>query len=184
MVGPSHRRRFVRPPRRRPVSGVRAPNDGASREGFSAEAKRSPSVALSDDYLASELRAVAALTEGDAHEAPPLLEGMELDACNPVEYNIPLNMGPLGRFLRGEFLARSGQEEEALGWFEGFAPLWGTEERLYQPYLYLRRGQLEDRLGQQTQAPENYLKFIEAWGRADPPLQHHVSFARERVADL
>jgi tetratricopeptide (TPR) repeat protein len=93
-------------------------------------------------------------------------------------------MRPFGRLLRGECLADLGREEEALGWFEGFGPVWGTEEILYQPYLYLRRAQLEEHLGQLDRARAHYEKFIEAWEGADPHLQHLVTLAREAVESL
>ena len=134
--------------------------------------------------LALEFQALAALAESKPAEALTLLQRAQLDVCHPVDQNIPLNMRPFGRLLRGECLADLGQEEEALGWFEGFAPLWGTEEILYKPYLYLRCAQLEEHLGQLDQARAHYEMFIEAWEGADPHLQHLVNLARERVKAL
>jgi serine/threonine-protein kinase len=134
--------------------------------------------------LAQELLTLAAVAEGDPDEALSLVEEVDLDVCHFYDYVDLLGERPVGRYLRADLLQQTGRREESLGWFTGFAWGNGTENLLYKPFLYLRRAQLEESLARPAEALTLYRRFIEAWGEADPHLQHYVTLARERVRAL
>lgn len=60
-----------------------------------------------------------------------------------------------------------------------FDPGWG-----YLSLSYAQRARCYEAMGDTTSAVEFYQRFISAWSRAEPDLQHRVDEARRRIARL
>jgi tetratricopeptide (TPR) repeat protein len=85
--------------------------------------------------------------------------------------------------LRGELLARSGREDEALGWFGSIAER-AAYELVYLAPSHLRQAEIYDRREDRREAAKHYRRFIELWREADRELQPVVDQARKRLAAL
>jgi hypothetical protein len=52
------------------------------------------------------------------------------------------------------------------------------------PHSDLRRGQVNDRLGNTDEARKHYQRFVDYWADADPRYQPQVNEARERIESM
>lgn len=132
--------------------------------------------------LAATVRADVALA---AHRPADALKVLE-----SVRGAVPLDLVGLtpftedyGRFLRGEALIETGNDDEALRWLEnGFD---GTPDQMwYAAPVALRLGDIHERRGEHQKAIYDYDRFVRLWQRCDQPLQPAVQDARARLARL
>jgi hypothetical protein len=127
------------------------------------------------------VRGEAALRSGDIPAARAELGTLEWEMA-PLAMFINFNLGlPRAHILRGEAAWRAGDLAEARRWLEsGLAP-WQIEE---YALLELRRGQIDEALGNAEEARIHFARVVEALETADPALAAHREEASERLAAL
>lgn len=151
--------------------------DELARAGETPRAQR-----LAKD-LAHSLRAQHLWQQGDREPALAEFEKAEIKA-GYEDYMFSLFLfQSLDRYLRAELLLEMGREEEALHWFGSFAWCMG-QEYLFMPHSDLRRGQINDRLGNTDEARKRYQRFVDYWADADPRFQPQVNEVRERLESM
>jgi len=128
--------------------------------------------------LGQSIRARVAASAGRISEALAALESAGWEATAPF-----VMAEAYDRYLRGELLARSGREDEALGWFGSIAER-AAYELVYLAPSHLRQAEIYDRREDRREAAKHYRRFIELWREADRELQPVVDQARKRLAAL
>ena len=113
-----------------------------------------------------------------------------LKALEAVRGEVPLDLTGVSpfsedyaRFLRGEALLGTGNDDEALRWLQhGFD---GTpNEMAFRAQVSLRLGDIYERKGERQKAIDSYSKFVRLWSACDPRLTPAVEDARARLARL
>ena len=85
------------------------------------------------------------------------------------------------RGVRIALLERAEDDAEALRWARAVdLPAWAIEQRFLVP-MTLARARLEERLGQRTQALDDYAWVAEMWKDCDPELRPRLEEARRGV---
>jgi tetratricopeptide (TPR) repeat protein len=132
--------------------------------------------------LAAVVRADVAL---GAHRPADALKALAV-----VRGEVPLDLIEVtpfsedyARFLRGEALLATGNDDEALRWLQhGFD---GTpNEMAFRAQVSFRLGDIYERKGERQKAIDSYSKFVRLWAACDPRLQPAVEDARARLARL
>jgi tetratricopeptide (TPR) repeat protein len=131
--------------------------------------------------LATGLRARVAWRGGHPDQALRMLEGMPITAFigPPSGWRTRTHE----RELRAELLRAVGRDAEALRWYE----VLYDPDMFGLPYLapsYLRRAEIEEKLGRTDQAMLHYRRVLDLWSECDPELRSIVGEARERLARL
>jgi DNA-binding SARP family transcriptional activator len=130
--------------------------------------------------LALEVRALVAIEDGRLAEALAYLERASLTVRAQYDVRNPMNLRPLGRYLRARLLQQLGREEEALAWYDGFAQFVGPEF-VFLSLAYLRVAEIHERAGRAPEARSYYARFLQRWGDADASLQPLVAHARSSM---
>ena len=87
------------------------------------------------------------------------------------------------RYLRSRLLFNAGRDEEALRLVENaFAGTPG--ELYYRAPAHLLQAEIQQRLGNQEAAAEQYSRFIALWRSCDQPLRPIVEGARTQLARM
>ena len=139
--------------------------------------QRHEKLAVMVENLAHCARAEAARTVGDL--AAALVHVDRIDEVAAWGYDL---YGPLtaeGRqyvlYLRAELLAQTGQDAEALRWFDILGSV------VYKSSRHLRLGEICERLGDTEKAAEHYRRFLALWENCDSRLQPRVAEIRQRL---
>jgi DNA-binding SARP family transcriptional activator/TolB-like protein len=135
--------------------------------------------------LARGLRARVARAAGDLEGALRLLGSMEQRDTQGDVSITPFSSRAGERYLRGEILAALGRDAEALRWFESLGTGSVTEVPLL-PIATLRAAELEERLGNTTEAAQDYARVLDLWRNADPEYEGMKGGAQrglQRIAD-
>lgn len=123
-----------------------------------------------------------ALARGDTARANRRVR-QQVDNADELEYEG--NAGAVRAFGWADLLTQLGRLSDAV---EIYGQLDSTRTALTPPALRIRsfaeRGALYQQLGDADRAIEMYERFVEAWRRADAPLQPQVDRAREAIAAL
>jgi tetratricopeptide (TPR) repeat protein len=113
-----------------------------------------------------------------------------LKALEAVRGEVPLDLieatpfsEDYARFLRGDALLGTGNDDEALRWLQhGFD---GTpNEMAFRAQVSLRLGDIYERKGERQKAIDSYSKFVRLWSACDPRLMPAVEDVRGRLARL
>ncbi len=157
--------------------------DAALREAARLEA------AQVSDGNQSVVRALAAAVRADiALGARRLADALK--ALEAVRGEVPLDLTgatpfseDYARFLRGEALLGTGNDDEALRWLDhGFD---GTpDEMAFRAQASLRLGDIWERKGERQKAIDSYSRFVRLWSACDPRLRPAVEDAKARLARL
>jgi tetratricopeptide (TPR) repeat protein/tRNA A-37 threonylcarbamoyl transferase component Bud32 len=99
-----------------------------------------------------------------------------------------ISIGPRAAMVRlGRAHAAAGRTDSAIGYFERFLatpdPVPFTDARWRAP-THRQLGELYEGKGDTRRALEQYVRFTELWGEADPELQPQVRDVRARLARL
>jgi tetratricopeptide (TPR) repeat protein len=132
--------------------------------------------------LARTIRADVASGAGRANEGLTLLEGVRGEV--PFELiRLPYFSEEYARYLRGRLLFQAGRDEEALRLVEtGFA---GTPNELhYRAPAHLLQAEIQQRLGNNAAAAEQYSRFIGLWRACDPALRPVLDGAKAQLARM
>lgn len=113
-----------------------------------------------------------------------------LKVLEAVRGEVPLDLMDMtpfsedyARFLRGEALLGTGNDDEALRWLQH--DFDGTpNEMAFRAQVSLRLGDIYERKGERQKAIDNYSKFVRLWAACDPRLQPAVDEARAQLARL
>jgi tetratricopeptide (TPR) repeat protein len=164
----------------------------STRLGNSAEALRLASELETDPApsesrpvarsLARTIRADVAASLGRTNEGLTLLGDVRGEI--PFELlTLPYFSEEHARYLRSRLLFQAGRNEEALRMAEnGFA---GTPAELhYLAPAHLLRAEIQQRLGNNDLAAEQYARFIALWRSCDPPLRPMVEGAKTQLARM
>ena len=132
--------------------------------------------------LAAAVRADVALGARRPADALKALEAVRGEVPLDLSNSAPFSED-YARFLRGEALLGTGNDDEALRWLEhGFA---GTpDEMAFQAQVSLRLGDIYERKGERQKAIDRYSRFVRLWAACDVRLRPAVEDARARLARL
>jgi DNA-binding SARP family transcriptional activator/tetratricopeptide (TPR) repeat protein len=129
------------------------------------------------------LRARLAWRDGHPEEALRLLQTLESSDSQGDIAATPFGARANERYLRGELLAATGRNAEALRWFASLGDGSVSEIPLRAP-SHFRQAEIHQRLGNPEQAAKHYARFLELWPNADLEFQPLVDTARRRLANL
>jgi tetratricopeptide (TPR) repeat protein len=132
--------------------------------------------------LARTIRADVASGAGRTNEGLTLLESVRGGV--PFELiRLPYFSEEHARYLRGRLLYQAGRDEEALRLVEaGFA---GTPNELhYRAPAHLLQAEIQQRLGNNAAAAEQYSRFIGLWRACDPALRPVLDGAKAQLARM
>ncbi|MEM7354291.1 MAG: protein kinase, partial [Acidobacteriota bacterium] len=87
------------------------------------------------------------------------------------------------RYLKAEALYQLERYEEALGWYESLSEL-AIFDLVYLGPAHLRRAEIHDKLGQASQAADQYRRFVKRWWDSDAALQPQIEQVRQRLGEL
>ena len=88
---------------------------------------------------------------------------------------------PQDRFLRAELLLALGKPEDALKWYQSID--YFPESVLAGP-SHLRRAEIHETLGRQTEAAAQYRRFVELWRECDAEFRPLLRKAQEAIQRL
>jgi len=132
--------------------------------------------------LGRTIRADVAAGAGRIDEALTLLDG--------VRGEVPLELIRLSyfseehaRYLRGRLLHQAGRNEEALRLAE-VAFVGTPHEMHYRAPVHLLQAEIQQRLGNRTEAAEQYSRFIGLWRACDPALRPVLEGAKAELARM
>ena len=128
------------------------------------------------------LRARLAWQRGHPEDGLRLLQAMENNDIQGEIAATPFVSRANERFLRGELLAATGRNDEALRWFTSLGDGSVTEIPLRAP-SHLRQAEIYEHFRKPVQAAEHYRRFVELWSNADPMFHSAVQSARQRLQD-
>ena len=132
--------------------------------------------------LGRTIRADVASGAGRTDEALNLLEGVRGEV--PFELTrLPYFSEEHARYLRGRLLHQAGRNEEALRLVE--AAFAGTPNELhYRAPAHLLQAEIQQRLGNRTEASEQYSRFTGLWRACDPALRPVLEGAKAELARM
>jgi tetratricopeptide (TPR) repeat protein len=133
--------------------------------------------------LAAGLRAHAAASGGRPAEALRHLESIRAHSFYQLAMASPFDGLVRERYARGVTLQELGRGDEALGWLAHLAEV-GVAELAFLPAATLRRAEIHESLGRNTDAAREYAAFVQMWENADPELQPVVEAARTAMLRL
>jgi tetratricopeptide (TPR) repeat protein len=132
------------------------------------------------------LEALVAIEAGDSTRARALVSRF---SRNDTTRLITTQADIFAPYVEAEVLERLGDLRGAVAIYEsldprrynvvGIDPRWALYAR-----SFLWRGQLYERLGDNTRAEAAYTQFLDSWREADPTLQRQVQYARDRLRRL
>jgi tetratricopeptide (TPR) repeat protein len=133
--------------------------------------------------LLRELDAEVQVLGGREAEALKLLEASAPGVWYQFAVGSPFSSGAECRFRRAQLLEACGRPLEAACWYATIAQR-SPWELLWAAPAARQLGQLYDRLGQPANALPHYQNFVSLWRDADPPLQHLVREAAQRIRTI
>jgi len=136
---------------------------------------------LAGDF-AHVVRAEIALRTGALREALAQAEQIHFAFSAPIMHHT-LYAGAHERFLHAELLHAVGRDEEALRWYASFPEPSGYDITYLAP-AYLRRAEIEVRLGRREQARAHYRRFLRLWEGCDPGVRPLVNLGTHALAQL
>jgi tetratricopeptide (TPR) repeat protein len=123
-----------------------------------------------------------AASKGDVAGALAALERATIE----MSYDPPL-ASPFSRsherYLRATLLSASGRDEEAIRWYSSFSGI-SLYDLIFLAPSHLRRGEIQERLGNCEKAIEHYERFIGLWEDCDPELRPLTGEAEHQLAQL
>lgn len=122
------------------------------------------------------LAAEALRRRGDTSGALARLDEFPLDGSH---LRVLAHYGLRERFIRAELLRALGRDAEAMDAYDAFANPYDLP---LLPISHLRRGELQQRLGNHEQARFHFQRFVRWWEVADPERQMLVAEARRALA--
>lgn len=130
--------------------------------------------------LAISVRVHALWRRGNAAAALALLERTR--RARPFPYR-----GAATRaqdvYIRAELLYETGRFADALVWYGAFE-YTSAAQLVFASPAHLRRGQINERLGEPRLAAEHYRRFLDLWKDADPVFRPSLMLAEERLRRL
>jgi tetratricopeptide (TPR) repeat protein/tRNA A-37 threonylcarbamoyl transferase component Bud32 len=136
-------------------------------------------------HLSHALQALLAWRDGNAAEAMEHLDEAHL----PLHWryrNSPFIDEAFNRWVRAEVLRESGQLEESLKYYSTLSSMMEILPLFYLGPSYLRRGEVNEALGNDAEAIDFYSRLIDLWQNSDPQFQESVEEARagiQRILD-
>jgi tetratricopeptide (TPR) repeat protein len=125
--------------------------------------------------LSSSVRAHVAFGGGRPAETLQWLD----DANWPLGADLFESEG-YDRWLRAEALEAIGRREDALAWYGTLGERSAMEVAYLAPAAY-RMAELNDALGQRSEAKRHYQRVMTLWSGADPALQQYVQRASRHL---
>lgn len=179
--------RQIYPPRRHYLAGLLGLRSGDRYAALrhAVEMERSTGDGVRDAFgetYARGLRAALARSQGQPEEALRLLDAPRIppDSIRP---NIGSFPDADARFLKAELLREQGRVREAIRWYASF-PDPAAYDLIYLAPSHLRRGQLQEELGDSGRARGHYARLLELWGHADESFRPWLEEARQGLARL
>jgi tetratricopeptide (TPR) repeat protein len=134
--------------------------------------------------LAHGVRARLAAQRGDAAAALGFLDRARMESrCTLIVMQSPFYMYTAERWLRAELLEQLERYEEAVRWYASIVQS-SLYELVYLAPSHLRRGRIQERLGDRQRAAQHYRRVVEVWGECDPELRPAVDEASARLRRL
>ncbi len=132
--------------------------------------------------LGRTIRADVASGAGRTDEALTLLDGVRGEVPFELIW-LPYFSEEHARYLRGRLLHQAGRNEEALRLVQSaFA---GTPNELhYRAPAHLLQAEIQQRVGNRTEAAEQYSRFIGLWRACDPALRPVLEGAKTELARM
>ncbi|HXY68756.1 MAG TPA: hypothetical protein VEH62_04870, partial [Gemmatimonadales bacterium] len=132
--------------------------------------------------LAHSVRAELAFAAGAPRQALAQIEQVHFTSRAPIMTGM-LHAGAHERFLHAEILHAVGRDEEALRWFGSFPEPSGYDVAWLAP-AYLRRGEIDERLGLRADALASYRRVAALWKDCDEPLRPLLVEAQRAIERL
>jgi DNA-binding SARP family transcriptional activator/TolB-like protein len=132
--------------------------------------------------LAHSVRAEIAFAAGAPRRALTEIEQVHFTSRAPVMTGT-LHSGAHERFLHAEILHAVGRDEEALRWYGSFPAPSGYDITYLAP-AYLRRAEIDERLGLRADALASYRRAAALWRDCDDALRPLVAAAQRAIERL